>query len=148
MPKRPMNQRELARELGLSASAVSKGIRQGMPTTSAAAARRWRAANVKARSPAAAGTALTAARVRREEAAAGLAELKARRLAGTLIDAEAVAKTWTAVAHDIRAAFLQLPARLAPMLVGRDLLAIRNALDQEVRRVLERLADADGDRRR
>lgn len=90
--------------------------------------------------PAPVESAYSTSRAAREKASAEIIMLKARQMAGNLIDAEDVAKTWTAVAHDIRAAFLQLPARLAPMLVGRDLLAIRNALDQEVRSILERLA--------
>ena len=39
-------QTEIGRELGLSKAAVSKLKAQGMPCTSADAARRWRAANL------------------------------------------------------------------------------------------------------
>lgn len=140
----PLTQRALADALGLSAGTVSKLKRLGMPTTTVSAARAWRRKNLRARiQPAGAGSSSYAVeRAGRERAARRLTELRAGQLAGELIPVADVDRRWTAIANDIRTAFMQLAPRMAPLLAGRDQHTIRTTLDREVREVLMRLGPA------
>lgn len=83
-----------------------------------------------------------ASRAVRERASADIITLRAAQMAGTLIEVEAVAKTWASIASDVRTAMLQIPARLAPLLAQRDQHTVRTTLDTEIRAALERLATA------
>lgn len=71
------------------------------------------------------------ARARKENAAADVAEMERDKMRGLLIEREAVAAAVEDVMTIVRQAVEQQPHRVAPMLVGRDLDAIRATLKQE-----------------
>jgi len=84
------------------------------------------------------GTA-AAERARLARAQAEAVEQKNARLAGTLVDADAVQREWNTILAGVRARLLAVPARvqqLAPHLMRSDL----DAIDHEIREALEELA--------
>ena len=82
------------------------------------------------------GEAGVSARERLGQAQATLAEVKAKQLAGELIEVDQVRATWTAKIKAVRGRILAVPSRL------RDLTARQNVtLTQELRAALTELAD-------
>jgi phage terminase Nu1 subunit (DNA packaging protein) len=74
----------------------------------------------------------TAQRARLAAAQADLAELKAKKLSGELVEAAAVEAEWSAILRSVRAAMLAVPSRVAqrlPHLTAHDVAEI----DREVR---------------
>lgn len=84
---------------------------------------------------------LARARVRKERALARYREMQNRRLAGALLDAEAVEKRWATGLAAIRDRILAVPDRLAAQLVGRDEPAVRELLRRELEEALRRAHD-------
>jgi hypothetical protein len=81
------------------------------------------------------------ARARREQADATMAEMKLQELQGTLVNAEQVRKEFAAQVAAVRDAFLQLPGRMAPQLIGEvDQARVQTILDAEIRNVLAQLS--------
>ena len=72
------------------------------------------------------------------------AKTELERLRGELIDAQEVKATWCSLAARLRGRMLELPAHMAPLLVGQeDEQQIVDALDREVRSALTVLAQED-----
>jgi len=86
--------------------------------------------------------ATSAARRRESEARALKVELANRKALGELVEAQEVARRWTASLTDVRARMLAVPARVAARL-GHEAHAV---VDAEVRLALEGAADAGPDR--
>jgi phage terminase Nu1 subunit (DNA packaging protein) len=85
----------------------------------------------------------TAERARLAAAQADLAELKAAKQRGTMLDAEAVQNEWSGILRMVRAGMLAVPSRCAarlPHLTAYDVAEI----DAEVRAVLTEIAHRDG----
>lgn len=153
--KKPPRQNAIAAALGISAAAVSQAKRRGMPVDSLEAARTWRDANLnRAQIPGAAATeahqdtrdgagadeTFSSARRRLMIAQANKADLEAGEARGSLIAVAAVRAALGPVLAAARDAFLQIPARLAPMLAAEsDTAAVQNLLDLELDRVLRQL---------
>jgi phage terminase Nu1 subunit (DNA packaging protein) len=135
-----MSQAALGRALDLSPPAITKLKKQGMPVHSVEAAQQWRRTrqnlaqrkpeppSLQARPaavdrPASAPEYINdesqdAARTRREIAEADLAELKLLELRGELVRAAAVRAALSKRAASLRESFLQLPARVVPLLAA------------------------------
>lgn len=83
-----------------------------------------------------------AAKTRRERAEADLAELKARRAAGDVIETVDARKAFRSVGRIYTAARESLPKQLAPKLIGlTDLIVIEALLREELRAADTRIAD-------
>lgn len=76
------------------------------------------------------------ARARKEQAQADIAEMERDKTRGLLIERQAVEAAVEDVMTTVRQALEQQPHRLAPLLVGQDLDAIRITLKQETARIL------------
>jgi anion-transporting ArsA/GET3 family ATPase len=128
-----LSQAAIGRALNLSPAAMTKLKKQGMPVHSVEAAQQWRHArlNIAQRKPdpgpppvvlrpeePASDESHDKARTRREIAEANLAELKLRELRGDLVRAAAVRQAVSKRAAALRESFLQLPARVVPMLAA------------------------------
>jgi DNA-binding transcriptional MerR regulator len=155
------SQAALARALSISAPAVTKLKKLGMPVHSIDAAVEWRRArlNIAKRkptppqhdpAPARAQGAQSLeethdeARTRREIAEADLAELKLAELQRVLVRADAVKSERDREHAMVREAFLQLPARLVPLLVAADGAAdMARILQQGITDALRMLSEAD-----
>ncbi len=74
-------------------------------------------------------------RARLAKAQADIAELKAARQRGSLLDAEAVQSEWSAILRGVRAAMLAVPSRVAQRLPHLSPHDVRE-IDAEVRAVL------------
>lgn len=83
-------------------------------------------------------------RERREHYAAELARLEALQRRGDLLPADQVKAAAFAHYREIRDALMQLPHRVAPELVGLDVRGAHRVLDEEIRRLLQRLASSEG----
>jgi phage terminase Nu1 subunit (DNA packaging protein) len=82
----------------------------------------------------------TAARARLATAQASLAETKARVLGGSLLEAEAVQREWSAILSGIRARLLAVPSRAAqrlPHMTAHDV----GEVDREIRDALTELGE-------
>jgi phage terminase Nu1 subunit (DNA packaging protein) len=82
-------------------------------------------------------------RARLAESQASLVELKAAKLRGELVEADAVEREWSGVLRTVRAAMLAVPSRCAarlPHLTAADVVTI----DAEVRAALVEVASGDG----
>ncbi|MBX3476691.1 MAG: terminase small subunit [Brevundimonas sp.] len=80
---------------------------------------------------------------RKAKAAADKAELQNARMRGELVHREEVARTWSGVVREVRAALLAVPARVADRLnLSR---SDADAVDREVRDALINLAEAGAD---
>lgn len=92
--------------------------------------------------PKAQGDDYFAARARRETAEAELAELKLQEQLGQLVRGDKVRAETARLAASLREAFLQMPARLSPVLAAEsDAARVHDLLQAEVRQVLAQLAD-------
>ena len=143
LPVNGLSQAAIGRAMNLSRAAITKLKKQGMPVDSVASALAWRLArqNVAARKPvpaeikhmapqvsvpaARSGPVIPAndeshdqARTRREIAEANLAELKLAELRGDLVRAADVRAALSRRAASLRESFLQLPARVVPLLAA------------------------------
>ncbi|MEN6533804.1 MAG: hypothetical protein ABFD89_09095 [Bryobacteraceae bacterium] len=88
------------------------------------------------------GESLSEARTRRERAEADLAELKARRAAGEVIEAEQARKTFAQIGRIYAAGREGMPKQLAPKLIGlTDLTEIEAILRSELRAADARISD-------
>lgn len=79
------------------------------------------------------------ARARKEQAQADIAEMERDKARGLLIERQAVEAAVEDVMTTVRQALEQQPHRLAPLLVGQDLGAIRITLKQETARILSEM---------
>lgn len=79
------------------------------------------------------------ARARKEQAQADIAEMERDKARGLLIERQAVEAAVEDVMTTVRQALEQQPHRLAPLLVGQDLDAIRITLKQETTRILSEM---------
>ena len=79
------------------------------------------------------------ARARKEQAQADIAEMERDKARGLLIERQAVEAAVEDVMTTVRQALEQQPHRLAPLLVGQDLDAIRITLKQETARTLSEM---------
>lgn len=138
-----LSQAAIGRAMNLSRAAITKLKKQGMPVDSVESALAWRVArqNVAARKalppeihhmvpkfsapPPPSKTVVPAndeshdqARTRREIAEANLAELKLAELRGELVRATDVRAALARRAASLRESFLQLPARVVPLLAA------------------------------
>lgn len=99
---------------------------------------------VSPRSPRAAPLAkATAERGRLAAAQANLAELKARKMAGELVEASEVEREWADMLRTVRAGMLAVPQRVAqrcPMLDAHTVAEI----DAEIRAVLKEIGESGG----
>lgn len=84
---------------------------------------------------------LARARLRKERALARYREMQNRRLAGSLLEAEAVERRWSEGLAAIRDRILALPDRLAARLAGRDEAAVRELLRRELEEALRTAHD-------
>lgn len=82
------------------------------------------------------------ARARKEQAQADIAEMERDKARGLLIERQAVEAAVEDVMTTVRQALEQQPHRLAPLLVGQDLGAIRITLKQETARILSEMVHA------
>lgn len=85
---------------------------------------------------------LARARLRKERALARYREMQNRRLAGSLLDADAVERRWAQGLASIRDRVLAIPDRVAAQLASRDEASIRELLRSELEGVL-RIAHAE-----
>lgn len=77
------------------------------------------------------------------------AELKENELAeqrGELHRSSAVAKVWTDNVINAKMRLLAIPNKLAPVLVGQDVKAIREKIEDEIKEALTELAEYDGEK--
>jgi hypothetical protein len=153
--KQLMRQTEYARHRGVSAAAVSRAIREGRITVQAdgridpvAADAQWEANTRKRADPRsqpieASGVSAghsqageetyLAARTRREQAEAHLAELRVRQACGELVSAAEVRTEMAVKISALRDRFLNIGARLAPVLAAEtDPQRCQIAIDAEV----------------
>jgi phage terminase Nu1 subunit (DNA packaging protein) len=85
----------------------------------------------------------TKERARLAAAQADLAEIKAAKQRGSLLDADAVEAEWSGVLRTVRAGMLAVPSRCAarlPHLTQQDIAEI----DAEVRELLKELGEGEG----
>lgn len=84
------------------------------------------------------------ARARRETARAALAEIELKERSGDILEAAAVEEAWSAIVVRIRAKFLALPTRMAPLLTDEpEAHVIKTKLENAVHGVLNELANSD-----
>lgn len=153
-PVAELSQAALGRALDLSPPSITKLKKQGMPVHSVEAAQRWRRErqNVAQRKPLpevdapdlAPAESHDKARTRREIAEADLAELKLAEQRGELVRAAAVRAAVSKRAAALRESFLQLPARVVPLLAADPLPAsMDRILRAEIVAALAQLTEAD-----
>lgn len=94
------------------------------------------------------GNSYAAARAVKEKYAAMTAKMEYERASGKLIEREAVAAAVEDIMTTVRQHFEQQPHRVAPMLIGLDLDAIRAILKQETNGVLAEMVKEFGKRLR
>ena len=155
-----MKQSDLARELDIGRSQVSKLVARGMPTDSREAAEAWRRQNldpakrdsarvIRKREPAATcddrdGFDLTDERARLAHHQANIAALDEDVKRKVLIPAEQVRAKWQDMLASFRARLLALPTRVAASCVGLDEAQIEKAARELVHQALQELARGDG----
>lgn len=70
-------------------------------------------------------------------------ELEVARMQGQLVDVQDVRRLWGDIANTVSQNLLHLPSKLAPMLqMVESVDVIRSIIDEEIRKVLEGIADA------
>lgn len=160
-----LSQAAIGRVLDLSPAAMTKLKKQGMPVDSVESALRWRLerqniAQRKALPPPLRAAPPPAARMpepmpdleeshdqartRREIAEANLAELKLSEQRGELVRAAAVRAALAKRAAALREGFLQLPARVVPLLAADPVpSSMDRILRSEIVAVLAQLTEAD-----
>lgn len=157
-----MDQNALAEALGRSPAWVTKYKHRGMPVHDADEARRWCAANLRAKvadgrevsvsqpappmSPPAALSGpppeYQVSRARREAADADKAEMEAAKMRGELVPVTAIRAEFSKAIAAVRDNMLNLPGRLGPVLAAQaDARQVQATLDAEIRAALGRLAD-------
>ena len=123
-------------------------VKRGMPTHSVEAAKDWREKNLnpakrKRTTQELAETNLESfdkARTREKIAEADKAEMQAAVMRGELVSASAVRSEFSKRATEVRDAMLNVPARLAPVLLAcKTEREIQSLLDAELRSVLAQL---------
>ena len=151
-----VNKSELAKRVGVSVNTVDSWVRAGLPYSKRggvysfdlAAVRRWRREHRRA--PVSRDCSLAEAQRRKETALAELRECDARERRGELVERAAVSREWFRLARQVRDGILNLPDRLAGVLVSTvratpdDLAAqqaVHTAMTTELRQVLEALAN-------
>lgn len=164
-----LSQRQLARDLDRAPSLITKYKAQGMPVHSAEAARAWMDKHIgvnfrkrEEESPArfeGAGIVVPPrhsrwqgsdsdesfdeARRRTEVAKADLLELELAMKAETVVEAAKVRAEFARQISAVREAILQLPARLAPVVVAQAALSdVQQLLEVELRQALDQFAAA------
>lgn len=162
-----LSQAAIGRAMNLSPAAMTKLKKQGMPVHSVEAALAWRTArqNIAQRKPIPAPVLELVqptapprhepapprtndethdqARTRREIAEANLAELKLRELRGALVRISDVKADNAKLLVSLRETFLQLPARVVPLLVAApDAASMDRVLREEIATALRLVAEA------
>lgn len=94
------------------------------------------------KAPADGGESLAEAKRRRAIADANLAEMRAQREAGTLIDLETVEESFSRVGGIVRSKLLSWQGTLPNQLEGLSAVGIHRVLAEEVRAILEAIHDA------
>ncbi|MBR2209761.1 MAG: hypothetical protein IJ859_13225 [Synergistaceae bacterium] len=89
---------------------------------------------------------LTAAKIRQAAADAELKELTISERKGELVPISAVMEVYSENISNIRAKILAFPTKIAPELVGKDLISMQAKLKHEIYELLKELADYDADR--
>lgn len=150
-----LTQAALARALGVTAPAIVKWRRQGMPTDSIEAAQAWRAARVRPRvkpkpaepAPVAAGEHVSyhEARRRRELAQALAAERDLRVRNGELVEVEAVLGVLARRFGVARDRLLGIGARVGPQCAGLNASQASALIDAEVHDALAEISGASDD---
>lgn len=88
------------------------------------------------------GSDYDAARTRKMNADAEIAELELARIRQTLCKTDDVVKAWESVLHACRSKFLAVPSKMAPVLANlSDTAVIKDHLEGAVREALEELAN-------
>ena len=171
-PTAAPSQRQLARELERAPSLITKYKAQGMPVHSAEAARAWMDKHIgvnfrKREEPATrfeepggivvppvpprhsrwqgsdSDESFDEARRRTEVAKADLLELELAMKAETVVEAAKVRAEFARQISAVREAILQLPARLAPVVVAQAALSdVQQLLEVELRQALDQFAAA------
>lgn len=148
-------QAALARALGVTAPAIVKWKRAGMPTDSIEAAQAWRAARVRPRvkskpAPVADDDCTTyhGWRTRRERAQALQAERELRVRGGELVEVEAVIAILARRFGVARDRLLGIPSRVAPQVAGLGVHEAGALLEAEILAALEEISAASDDVRR
>lgn len=143
-----MKNKDLAKGLTLSPSAVTRLVQRGMPTDSVGAARKWRtkhlqAASVKgARIDTARGrdphsAAYRKARTNREQLRLQREQLELGRLRGKLIDVDQAARVNATAFRIVRDSLENIPQRIADSLASEtDAGQVRRILEDEIRTAL------------
>ena len=153
---------DVARHLAADPSLVARWVRRGMPLTSLPEALAWHAATIRPRNrlpppaepdrasaPAAPSGSMSAqlleARLKREQADAFSADLRARELAGTLVKVDDVTMAHASRVARMRDALRGIPARLAALLAAEaDAGAVQRMLQVEIDGAMYRaVGDAD-----
>ena len=88
---------------------------------------------------------LKAAQTRLVTAQAELKEAELAERRGELHRASAIAKVWTDNVMNARMKLLAIPSKIAPELVGQDVLTMQDKLKSVIYEALEELADYDGE---
>lgn len=121
----PLTKAAMARALDCDAKLVARYVGRGMPLTSQAAARRWMAANVRARAKNGRGvpeppqpSGYQQARTSREQADAEMAQLVVLEKKGVLVHRDKVREEIARRLSGLRDGLLQIPARLQSVLAA------------------------------
>jgi hypothetical protein len=160
MESSKQSQNAIGRELGLSSAQMTKLKKQGMPVhLGLEACRQWRheRLNIAQRKPdpapvaglvmlppgaAASDESHDQARTRREIAEANLAELRLRELRGDLVRVEKIKAQHQRRVAAMREAFLQLPARVVPLLLAdSSATALEVTLKREINAALRQVTE-------
>ena len=92
------------------------------------------------------GKGLTAAKIRQASADAELKEIAILEKRGELVPITAVTEVYGENISNIRTKILALPTKIAPELVGKDLVAMQAKMKHEIYEILKELAEYDRDR--
>lgn len=150
-----VNRRDLARIMGVAMNTVDAFVDRGMPVErrggrgnpwafDVVACFRWRLEYEVATAVGASTRDITLADAERRKtiAAAILAEIKVSEQLRSVVKVEDVARIWEGRIVSAREAFIGIPQRLAPLLVGEsDQTRIEEQIGREITRALEELAE-------
>lgn len=129
---------------GKTAAALSAAPGHAAPVAAVAASGAPGTAAAPAANDDAAATSYHVAKTLREAAEARIAQLKLAELRGDLIRVDAVRAEWARILAGLREAFLQMPARVVPLLVSAaDAQAMDELLRDEISLVLRTVSQGE-----
>lgn len=156
----PLTDAEMARRLDCDPSLVKRYRERGMPMHSAAAARAWKKANVRARvapphkrppedegadAPEIKPSGYMDARTSRERAEAEAAQIRVLEARGRLVDLEKVRAEVARHLSGLRDSLLQIPSRLQSVLAAEtDEVKVHDLLQDELYQALAAVAEVEG----